>query len=364
MNNNILRGSVKRAIRFQQSFRCYSRSARSASPAGSSITPLHYEWIQPSGESQIDSPIVFLHGLLGNGRNVKTMATKICQSKERPWILIDLPGHGQSKGRFRDALDGTDDSSSKISNTRLTFDDAVKDIQETIVAAIAAESLCAGVFSSESSNISMIGHSLGGRITLHYLLKELHPKPDHVWLLDTVPGKVEPSVHHVLRTAVKIVEEFKSEDQPISRKDLTSKLTEEPHKLSLPTSQWLASSYDAKTREFGFDLQIAEGFVEEIHERCFLDMSRKLINRQNVSIHLVQGGKNPAWESSGSLGAIQSLTKSKYFTHHVLPEAGHLVHIDDLPGLLQGVDSVEMKRSENAIDSVESNLSENAVSSV
>jgi hypothetical protein len=38
--------------------------------------------------------MVFLHGLFGHGKNLTTMATKLCQQHNCAGLLIDLLGHG------------------------------------------------------------------------------------------------------------------------------------------------------------------------------------------------------------------------------------------------------------------------------
>ena len=53
---------------------------------------LHHELI-PSKSSK---PIVFLHGLLGNGKNLKTLAKKVSERHSMSALLLDLRGHGKS----------------------------------------------------------------------------------------------------------------------------------------------------------------------------------------------------------------------------------------------------------------------------
>jgi hypothetical protein len=60
--------------------------------------------------------------------------------------------------------------------------------------------------------------------------------------------------------------------------------------------------------------------------------------RTSIPIHIVQAGQNVAWDESPStmqrLTGMQRVYAPPHLTHHVLANAGHWVHTDDLPGLL------------------------------
>ena len=57
--------------------------------------------------------------------------------------------------------------------------------------------------------------------------------------------------------------------------------------------------------------------------------------KNNIRIDLVRGGKNKEWDIDilRKLEGIQSEYPNK-FALHVLPKAGHWVHVDDLGGLI------------------------------
>ena len=58
---------------------------------------LHAQWLKEDKDHSIS--MIFLHGLLGNGRNLRTLAqTVIARSTAKAnALLVDLPGHGQSR---------------------------------------------------------------------------------------------------------------------------------------------------------------------------------------------------------------------------------------------------------------------------
>jgi pimeloyl-ACP methyl ester carboxylesterase len=105
---------------------------------------------------------VFLHGLLGNGRNLNTFAKQVCQLNNSTGYLIDLRGHGKSRI-----------ASSSCKNS---FENCVKDI------AVATKKFSVPVE-------SIVGHSFGGRIALQYAATQQNSSLERVWLLDTVPGQ-------------------------------------------------------------------------------------------------------------------------------------------------------------------------------
>ena len=130
-------------------------SSRLFGTSSSSGTLLHHEWIGPSHHhDERAPPIVFLHGLLGNSRNIRTMANKTCELKKRPGPLIDITGHGKSASS----------SSSSSSAHPVDFHVATNDIQHTISTAV------------KTDTVTMVGDSLGGRLALYYatLQKQNH----------------------------------------------------------------------------------------------------------------------------------------------------------------------------------------------
>ena len=105
-------------------------------------------------------------------------------------------------------------------------------------------------------------------------------------------------------------------------------------------AQWLASSYNAKTGDFGFDLDLVRNIQPEFANQDFVGLLRSILEANSDSatstdVHLVRGGKNDAW-SVPVLAELDALVKEfpQTFHVHVLPSAGHWVHVDDLPGLV------------------------------
>ena len=266
------------------------------------------------------SSILFLHGLLGNGRNLKTLASKVCsQEEDSISILMDLRGHGKSVQTFPQP------------NPPHNFDACVQDVKRTLDIACTVSS------SPFPPPTTVVGHSWGGRVALQYAASvasnESRKKLDRVWLLDTVPGQANESVEKVIDSVTLLLEDCVNES--LDRKQVVERLTAR-YGLEIGLAQWLASSYKAKgsdgSASFGFDLDVVHGVLSDFEEQDFFGLLSACL-QSDVHVDLVRGGKNSGW----SVDVLRQLGihHGKNFTVHVLPKAGHWVHVDDLPGLLK-----------------------------
>jgi pimeloyl-ACP methyl ester carboxylesterase len=273
---------------------------------------LHHEWIgskpEQQQQQQQDSTIVFLHGLLGNGKNLKTMAKKVVAAKNASGVLVDLRGHGQSPSP----------------SGPHTFDACVNDVHTTLPSSIVPS--------------CVMGHSWGGRIALQYVHSLLENANDsnrrlpELWLLDTVPGQAHESVEQVLEAVQRI--------QDLSNKAKVAHQLEQEYGLQRGVAQWLAASLQPNGDSFkwGFDVEVATSVLPEFQRQDFIGMVRNVV-KEGGRVHLVRGGANPAWNESSSTLVSQLHELEQNHKHefqvHTLPKAGHWVHVDDLPGLLE-----------------------------
>lgn len=329
-----------------------------------------------------ESSIIFLHGLLGNGRNLKTFAKQLCEQQGQQGYLFDLRGHGQSSVIDDDGDGDGDDVNVHEGETtakmmRHSFDLCVQDIEQTIRQLPIQPN-------------TLVGHSWGGRMALQYVATSLSlsrkekkntdndDKPltiERLWLLDTVPGQANESVEIVINAIIKLYQE--QNDGKITlfknRKDLIQLLTNDGYNLNPSTAQWLASSYDLKTGMFnGFNLSVIQDILPQFTTQDFNGYLQQILTYEYtnnddgndttdtnspllpIQIDLVRAGKNNGWTvqtiaqleklakeygSSTSHTNLSSINQSKQsqsqFRFHVLPKSGHWVHVDDLSGLLK-----------------------------
>mmetsp|Transcript_29514 Transcript_29514/g.45050 ORF Transcript_29514/g.45050 Transcript_29514/m.45050 type:complete len:440 (+) Transcript_29514:29-1348(+) len=366
--------STHRGIRnFSHFFSGSFRTApfKSACPSFSSncrTRTLHHEWIvdgkvykaenyQPGGNEKRET-IIFLHGLLGNNKNLRTPAKKL--TKDNPnfhALMMDLRGHGASPaaGIVPYSSSSPLSSSSSLSSSHEYSHPTINNCANDVIHTVQALNL-----TGSSSPIGIVGHSFGGRcaLTYHHTLcttgdvnvdtdKEtvVNP-PQHCFILDSVPGMAHASVDHVLRA-------IESVPIPIaSKKDLVQFLTQDQN-VSKAIAHWMTTnlrSYDDQSAstssgnkggfEFTFDMSVARGVLDDFPQQDMLLMIRDCVSVSdadsiNRTIHKIMASKTGAWtdEMVDELEEIQS----DYFDDRlklVTLDAGHWVHIDDLEGLM------------------------------
>jgi pimeloyl-ACP methyl ester carboxylesterase len=149
-----------------------------------------------------------------------------------------------------------------------------------------------------------------------------------VWLLDTVPGQAHTSVEQVIDAVDQLQ---RQQPPPSDRKALVQTLTNE-FGLDIAIAQWWGSSFH--NGDFGFDLSVVQDILPEFATQDFYGLLEELLEN-DVRVDLVRGGKNKGW-TIDTLAKLESLAKQhpEKFGLHVLPKAGHWVHVDDLTGLV------------------------------
>jgi pimeloyl-ACP methyl ester carboxylesterase len=255
-------------------------------------------------------------------------------------ILMDLRGHGKSYYQQQQSSLSSSSISSEQRHEHdiYTFKHCVQDVEHTLLQEQEASS-------TATETDVVVGHSWGGRIALEYaVVRSTTNNPlQTVWLLDTVPGQAHESVDQVIDAVTAVVKSNKLLD----RKELINLLTQS-YKMDIGIAQWLASSYNNKTGDFGFDLKLVQDIKPEFAHQDFIGLVRTILENnerrlsedsnstKTTTIHLVRGGKNKAW-SIEILRQLESLAREYPTTLylHVLPSAGHWVHVDDLPGLVE-----------------------------
>ena len=265
--------------------------------------------------------IVFLHGLLGNAKNLRTPAKKITrQMPNLSALLLDVRGHGGSSGSHY--------------LQPHNFNACVQDIFETLKPLGLTDA---------NSPMAIIGHSLGGRIGLQYthslqLQEQNHgiQVPKQTWILDSVPGTPDPSVHHVLKAISSI-------PLPIQCKSTLTETLISEYKMNKAVAMWIATNLKGKKNEHSwiFDLDVANELVDNFADQNFSEMINEITNdnsndsSSDSTIQLVMAGRNKEWKDDivSELQSIPSFNES--FFMHKLENAGHWVHVDAVNELTQ-----------------------------
>jgi pimeloyl-ACP methyl ester carboxylesterase len=263
---------------------------------------LHTQLIESVSNSNNESSLVFLHGLLGNGRNVQTLGKKLCAQLGQRGLLVDLRGHGKSPRQDN--------------NFPNTIAHLASDLHTTLQSSLSAV-----------DNVSLVGHSLGGRVSLQYIYDHLSPI-NRVWLLDTVPGAAFASVKFTMEIANSFLQ-----DDPVETRKEAETILKRNYYMDPATAQWLASSYRPDDHKFEFDLQVANDLLADFENQDFMHQLDTILQRGDTRIDMVRAERNKGWDED-VVKYFESL-QNENFGFHVVADAGHWLHVDNLPGLLK-----------------------------
>ncbi|KAM7264077.1 hypothetical protein ACFE04_001760 [Oxalis oulophora] len=282
---------------------------------------------QQEEEPQKHSTALVLHGLLGTGRNWRSFSRNLVsylsnsspQSKWR-FVLVDLRNHGRSaeieelnKSLPHDLVNSANDLANLIKFDQLDWPDVV------------------------------IGHSLGGKVAMQFALSCARGDyghsaaiPKQLWVLDSIPGEVKPE--NTDGEVEKVLKTLKSLPSTIpSRKWLVNHMIELGFSKSL--SEWIGSnlkkSGDHETWSFNLDgaFQMFKSYGE-LSYWPLLENPPK-----GMEIELVQAEKSDRWDPD-TIQRLETLANRRgsesegKVSLHVLPNAGHWVHVDNPKGLL------------------------------
>jgi pimeloyl-ACP methyl ester carboxylesterase len=243
-----------------------------------------------------------LHGILGSGQNLRTVARRLTAA-DPSWgfVLPDLRNHGESRGA-----------------------------PPPHTVAACAEDLLALSASLDIEPRTAIGHSFGGKVALVWgALLEARGRPvDRVWALDVPPGP--PDIALALSSeVVRVVTALRAIPLPLPRRDsIVPILTGAGFSDGL--AQWMTTNLRATDAGFvwRFDL---DGIEEMLHDYARVDTWPWLESpTRRARVDVVRAERSERW-SDAELGRFARAPASVRL--HVLPDAGHWLHVDNPDGL-------------------------------
>ncbi|MBN1207038.1 MAG: alpha/beta hydrolase [Myxococcaceae bacterium] len=246
------------------------------------------------GEGEV--PTVLLHGFLGSGRNLRSLATAwSAADPRRRFLLPDLTGHGASPP----PPPGAD------------LDTLARDVLETARAR------------GFTGPLELVGHSLGGRVSLAASLASPADVAS-VTLLDIAPSPVPVDlsesgmVLHML---------LQAPDTAPSRREMRAGLVGQG--LSEALADWLVMNLtptaDGWVR-WRFDRQA----LAELHGRVNGVDLWAAVERPGARVRCIRGGRS-RYVTDADVARMQAAGCPV----ETLPEAGHFVHVDAAQALLQ-----------------------------
>lgn len=237
---------------------------------------------------------VLLHGFLGMGKNLRTLAQRWIERDPSRTILIpDLSGHGTSPP--------------------VSGDTDLKAMARDVLETARAEGL--------DGPLEIVGHSLGGRVALAATL--VAPEQvEKVVLLDISPSPIHTAVSESGKVLDLLLQAPASASD---RKELRDALTSRG--LSAALADWLMMNVvnENGSYRWRFDREA----LRDLHARVNQEDLWEAVERPGANVSCIRGGRSPYVSDSD----VQRLERAGCWVE-TLPNAGHYVHVEALDALL------------------------------
>jgi|AntRauTorckE5430_2_1112549.scaffolds.fasta_scaffold01067_7 esterase/lipase len=312
-------------------------SASSASAASSSSSS--------SGSNNDGNVIVFLHGLLGNNKNLRTPAKKLSIETGVTALMIDLRGHGLSQLQAHNSI-GNGYGEEEPHSIHNCANDVIHTLQQLNLTGL-------------SSPKYMCGHSFGGRCALsyHHILTTSTPTssqtqvkpPQHTWILDSCPGKAHSSVANVIQAVSSI-------QMPVRTKQQLVQILTQEKNIDQAIASWMTTNLKQTNQphekgfDFMFDLEVVHSILQDFTNQDMMQLLRECMlhsstvepsssSSSNGTIHKIIASRNESWTPDilQELNSIQNMQDANANLNLVTLDAGHWVHIDAFDALLDNM---------------------------
>ncbi|PHT71090.1 hypothetical protein T459_26194 [Capsicum annuum] len=289
-----------------------------------SIATIAFDEIRSKPEKPYDFTAFIFHGLLGSGRNWRSFSRSLAASLSADgvnWrmVLVDLRNHGKSAEIVgfvppHDMENAAKDVANLVNSQGWDWPDVV------------------------------IGHSMGGKVALQYaescsrgVYGQSSLLPKQLWVLDSVPGKVNPDNSN--REVEKVMQTLQSLPSSIpSRRWLVDHMLKLGFSKAL--SEWLGSNLEKSgdSMMWTFNIEAAVEMFDSYREKDYWPLLEH--PPKGTEIAIVRAEKSDRWdpetvqklERIASNGTGESEGNMSY---HLLPNSGHWVHVENPKGLLE-----------------------------
>jgi len=240
------------------------------------------------------SPVVLLHGFLGSGRNLRSVATRWAQRDPGlTFLLPDLTGHGASPPFPRHP----------------TLEGVARDVLETAD----AEGL--------TGRLRWVGHSFGGRVSL--AAARISPeRVSQVDLLDISPGSV-PEASSESRGVLEVL--LSMPEQEKDRASMQRRLSDAG--LSTHLAAWLVTNLEVEAGA-GVRWRFDRAGLQRAHGPVLAEDLWDVVEGRTVPIRCARG-KQSAYVPPGDMERLRTNG-----VEVVELDSGHYVHVEALDALV------------------------------
>jgi esterase len=263
---------------------------------------LHHALLRPEGDTA-DRALLSLHGILGTGPNLRPVAQALVAADPRQLVaLVDLRQHGRSQGFA--APHSVDAAAADLTELEPKLPLPVRGV---------------------------LGHSFGGKVAVAFHARR--PDLERVILLDSNPG-ARPDRSGSADT-LEVLSVLERAPASFTRRDeFLAYLREQG--LSRMISDWLAMNLERT--ESGFRLRLELPSIRALLEDYFVQDLWHVLERSQAKVDVVVGGRSKVFDASDRerLAELERSTSGR-IKAHVLPAAGHWVHVDDPAGVAAAV---------------------------
>ncbi len=255
---------------------------------------------------------VLLHGLLGTGRNLRTLATSwASRDPSRRFFVPDLPGHGQSPGWLPQRAGD---------RSAPPPPEAPPSASCELAAAVWA-TLDARAFGGPAH---LVGHSLGARVALAAAQLDAS-RVERITMLDMTPGPMVSApgtspTRAVLDTLVR------APDATHDRQEMRQFLLRQGQPPAVV--DWLLMN--VVLRDGKYVWRIDREAIATLHDRVLAEDLWPIAEARLAPICCIRG-EHSSYVTDADAARLRQLGHLV----HTLPGAGHDVHVDALPALLE-----------------------------
>ncbi|WP_224363892.1 alpha/beta fold hydrolase [Hyalangium versicolor] len=243
-----------------------------------------------------DVPTVLLHGFLGSGRNLRSLAVAWSQAEpQRRFLLPDLTGHG----------------SSPTPPPGATLETVARDVLETARA------------KGFTGPLALVGHSLGGRVSLAASLVS-PSEVSSVTLLDIAPGPVPVDLSE---SGMVLNVLLQAPETASSRREMKAGLMS--HELSEGLADWLVMNL-VSTPEGGVRWRFDRQALARLHQQVNGADLWAAVERPGAKVRCIRGSRS-RYVSDADVARMEAANCPV----ETLPGAGHFVHVDAAEPLLR-----------------------------